>query len=94
MNLTEEQKKNEALDLLEATRPIVISAAKTIAYEIAIKNGRVTSTEVLEKLRSNGHNPDIFDKRFMGAVFRKGWIRIGYEESGSHKRPVSVWTLS
>jgi hypothetical protein len=63
-----------------------------IANMLFMQHGRVTSTEVLEVMRE--HHPELLedvDPRFMGCVFRRGWRRIGYEDSGSHRRPVSIW---
>lgn len=69
----------------------LVEVAKRYALALAQKNGRVSSTDVLEAMRQAGYEVDKAEKRFMGAVFRKDWKRIGYENSGSHNRPVSVW---
>lgn len=94
MGPSEEEKRDRILDLLEATRGNLIDAAKKVAERIHAKRGRVTSTDVLKVLRSHPKWAAVVasvDPRFMGPVFRKGWVRIGYEPSGSHQRPVSVW---
>jgi len=85
--------RDSALTLLQATRADIIAKAMGIAVRLAKKNGSVTSTEVLERLRDEGCDPDQFDKRFIGVIFRYGWKRIGFKPLGSHKRPVSVWQL-
>lgn len=89
--------RDRALDLLEEHRAPMIEMAKMIAEWIAKKKGRVTSTDVICELRARGYGEllDSVDKRFLGAVFRagKGWKRIGFESTGSHRRPVSIWRL-
>lgn len=89
------KKRNVALDLLEETRAELIDCARKVALKIVNKNGSVTSTEVLIEMHDLGMTSklDTVDKRFMGAVFRNGWTRKGYENLGSHGRPVSVWML-
>jgi phage FluMu protein Com len=85
--------KETAINLLEATRAELIAEAKVIAADLCSVRGRVTSTAVLEVMR-RGRYADMLsdvDARFMGAVFRSGWKRVGYEPLGSHCRPVSVW---
>ena len=87
--------RDEALDLLQASRAELIAEARTIADIIHRQNGRVTAVEVLAfmgELDETKRRLRIVDRRFVGVVFRKGWKRIGYENAGSHKRPVSVWT--
>jgi hypothetical protein len=91
--MKERAKKERALELLSAHREQRIIAARAIAKEIHDRQGAVTSPQVIAELRRRGFEPDEEDKRFMGAVFRAGWKRIGYEPSGSHCRPVSVWVL-
>lgn len=92
----EHAKRDRVLDALQQTRADLIAAADTVARRLCAQNGQVTSTEVFDELRVQGHGPklDQVDPRFMGAVFRKGngWNRIGFEPIGSHGRPVAVWT--
>lgn len=89
----------EILDTLEGCRAEIIREAKSCAEEFAKKFGRVTSPEVLSFLKVQPffqrYGIDDVDPRFMGCVFRdrKKWKRIGYENSGSHHRPVSIWKL-
>lgn len=85
--------RDRALDLLEAHRGPLVSAARRIAIEIERTLGRVSSPEVLRELRRRGYDIDSSDRRFMGAVFREGWVRIGWEPTGSHCRPVPIWKL-
>jgi hypothetical protein len=89
--------RDRALDLLEEKRSGLVSIAREIALRIAKEKGRVTSSEVISALRDSGYGDaiDRVDKRFMGAVFRsnKGWSRIGFENAGSHRRPISIWRL-
>lgn len=89
----EARKRDRALDLLETYRGDLVDAARAVAEEIAGRVGHVTSPEVLAELRERGLGEalDSVDRRFMGAVFRKGWRRVGLDNSGSHRRPVSVW---
>lgn len=85
--------KQYALDLHELTKPDLIHEAKQAAMRVAQQRGTVTSTQVLDDMRANGLAKQLqgVDLRFMGAVFRSGWVRVGYTNTGSHKRPVSVW---
>jgi hypothetical protein len=92
---TEAEARDAALDMLAAVRCELVMAAREAALQLAAANGRVTSTEVFAKLRAEGWGPKIAeaDPRWMGVVFRTkaGWERIGWETTGSHKRPVAVW---
>lgn len=85
--------RDEALDLLEQTRGELIDAARQVALRIAKEQGVVSSTEVFSELETTALKAkmDQVDPRWMGAVFRKGWERVGFESTGSHRRPVSVW---
>ncbi len=87
--------RDAALDLLEEHRAPLIEIARAVAQELAIRHGRVTSPDVVQELRARGYGDmiDAVDKRFMGAVFRSGngWERIGFENLGSHRQPISVW---
>ena len=90
-------KRDAALDLLQAQRSEIIGVALVIARRIAKRRGRVTSVQVFEQLRADGWGPRMMklDPRWMGPVFRagNGWVRDGYENTGSHKRPVAVWRI-
>jgi hypothetical protein len=92
----EDAKRDFALDLLEKTRSSLISAARTEAHAIYVTNGRVTSVEVMAAMKAAGHGAAManVDPRWMGAVFRKGegWVRVGWEQTGSHSRPVAIWS--
>lgn len=87
--LEELEKKEEVLNQLAESRRELITRAKEIALEIYEREGTVSSPQVLAVLREE--NPFDVDPRFMGAVFRKGWLRVGWTTAGSHGRPVSVW---
>ena len=91
----EKNKRDVALDLLARTRKELIGAAKQWARYLVRANGRVTSPEVLKSLRDNGWGDhlDQVDRRFMGVVFRKGWRRIGWTNSGSQARPGPIWEM-
>lgn len=90
----ERKKRDSSLDRLEVTRSYLINLAKDFALRLFRAKGCVTSSEVLFLLRSEVPEMlDGIDPRFMGAVFRNGWVRIGYEPLGSHCRPVAVWRL-
>ena len=54
---------------------------------------RVPRRRQLTLLREEGYGPELdrIDLRFMGAVFRKGWRRVGWVPTGSHARPVAIW---
>lgn len=87
--LEELEEKEKVLNQLAESRRELISRAKEIALEICEREGTVSSPQVLAVLREE--NPFDVDPRFMGAVFRKGWLRVGWTTAGSHGRPVSVW---
>jgi hypothetical protein len=92
----ERRKRDRALDLLEGSRGAIVEAAHSVALELCETTGRVTSPDVLAELKARGFDELLegVDPRFMGAVFRagRGWRRLGFENKGSHARPVSVWT--
>lgn len=92
--LMEMRGRDAALDLFETFRPQLLAEARTIALQFAKEKGRVTSSEVIERMVAKFPQAMAsVDHRFMGGVFRGGWERIGFEPSGSHCRPVSVWKL-
>ena len=86
--------RDAALDLLRRYRAGLIRRGREIALQIAAEKGEVTSTDVLCRLEDEDA-PGLHevDHRFMGAVFARGWIRVGFTPQGSHCRPVSVWKL-
>lgn len=92
----EAQGRDQALNLIEHHRSDIVGMARAIAADIDSVRKRVTSPEVLAELRRLGYSQalDQYDRRFMGAVFRagSGWKRIGWEPTGSHCRPVAIWT--
>lgn len=70
--------------------------AKVLASEIAACEGTVTGPQVAAELRRLGiydsNDPaDPRDARFMGAVFRRGWVQVGTSRTGSHNRTVPIW---
>ena len=93
---TEAEQRDVALALLEQHRATAIRLGRRAAEFIYAERGRVTSVEVLAHLRAQGHGPmiDGLDARWMGAVFRSGsgWRRVGWEPTGSHCRPVAIWS--
>lgn len=90
----EKRKRDDALDLLALYRRQLIGRAKEIALDFVKKNGTVTAPQIVRQLKSE-HAVGInqVDLRFMGCVFRKGWIRRGFINQGSHCQPISVWAL-
>jgi len=89
--------RDEALEALDAARADLIAEARKIAHQLARQRGRVTSVEVFQAMYSYGYEDKLraVDGRFMGCVFRTGeWVRVKWESTGSHKRPVAVWTLA
>ena len=93
---TEMDKRDEALDSLEAARDELIAVAKSIAYQLAREHGTVTSPQVIAEMKRLGWGDRLaeVDLRFMGVVFRRGWQRKGWatgKEGGSHARPVAIW---
>lgn len=97
MSLEQETRERDAaLNLLEQIREELVVKAKAIAVRIAHVQGRVTSVEVSRELwRDYPEAMQGVDARFLGCVFRDGgqWERLGWESTGSHRRPVAIWRL-
>ncbi len=93
---TEGDARDAALALLKEHRAELIAKARSVATEIALASGTVTSTAVFEEMRKRGYGDAMarVDPRWMGVVFQKGWERAGWDSSGSHKRPVAIWKIS
>lgn len=93
---TEREKRDDVLDALAECRARAVALAREAAVAIERERGSVTSPQVLARLRERGHGPllDSIDRRFMGVVFNRGWERVGWENAGSHARPVAVWRRS
>lgn len=92
----EEAARDSALDNLEAYRGALCEVGRETAIELAQQRGRVTSVEVFSEMRARGYDEamDSVDPRWMGVVFReKIWRRRGWEQTGSHRRPVAIWEL-
>lgn len=92
--------RDAALDRLAVTRAARITTATSIALAIWKEKGEVSSTDVWAEIRRQAMEDqgmtwllvDDADPRWIGAVFRRGWRRLRWEATGSHKRPVAVWT--
>lgn len=93
----EEAARDQALDQLEKWRSGLVEIGREVAIQIARQRKRVTSVEVFAQMRAQGYDEalDACDPRWMGAVFRETdvWQREGWETTGSHKRPVAIWSL-
>ena len=94
--LSREEQRDAALSKLAQSRTELVEKSREIAIRLADQKGTVTSTEVFAVLEAEltGELLKTFkevDPRFMGVVFRSGWVRVGLTSSGSHARPVSVW---
>lgn len=97
--MSQAEKRDEALRNLEDHRAWLIATARQIAVEIAQAQGTVTSPEVARVLQERwpGCLSGV-DTRFLGAVFRTSqgdcpFTPVGWTNTGSHARPVRVWTL-
>ena len=91
---TEELALEEVLNQHEIRHYKLVELARITARRIAELRGTVTGPQVLKMLKnSKAEGIDDVDPRFLGAVFRNGWIRVGFSPEGSHRRPVSVWRL-
>lgn len=90
---TEIEQRDGIFDALERYRAKAVALGREAAEAIACENGTVTSTQVIGRLREQGHGPllDSIDLRALGPVFRKGWKRVGWEPAGSRGRNVAVW---
>lgn len=92
----EREARDLALDMLERTRAELIAIGKAAAVVLVARNGKVTSTDVRKYMVERGYGDKMakVDPRWLGTLFRRGWTRVGYETTGSHGRPVSVWTAT
>jgi hypothetical protein len=88
--------RDGALDRLEELRSGLVEVAREVAIQLAKRRNRITSVEVFAALRAQGYDEslDAADPRWMGVVFREDiWQREGWETTGSHRRPVAIWSL-
>ena len=88
--------REAALDNLDRYRVGLVEIAREIAVRLAQRRSRITSVEVFAEMRAQGYDEalDAVDPRWMGAVFREEiWFREGWETTGSHRRPVAIWSL-
>lgn len=92
--------RDSVLDLFEQTRGDLVDLGYKLALQLCQQNGEVTSVQVFDALNMAAQSDPALklklssvDPRWMGAVFResRGWERMGWVSSGSHKRPVAVW---
>lgn len=93
---SEQEARDDALDQLKRWRSGLVEVGRDIAIRIAQQRKRVTSVEVFAEMRAQGYDDalDACDPRWMGAVFNEDiWQREGWEQTGSHKRPVAIWSL-
>lgn len=70
-----------------------VALAKESALRLAREHGTVTSPDVVADLKSRGQWFTGLDPRLMGAVFQRGWVRVGMVRGGSHGRPVALWEM-
>lgn len=94
----EEVARDRALDNFEASSASLVARGRAVAIEIARRCGVVTSPQVMRALQQEAAGDEWLagklaaaDPRWLGAVFRSGWIRSGWSSTGSHKRPVPIW---
>lgn len=91
----ETRARDQALRRLTETRVDWIDYAFRVAVGLAKKNGRVTSTDVLDELKKDPQTSaelQKVDPRFMGPVFhRPCWRRVGWSNRASHGRPIPIW---
>jgi hypothetical protein len=94
---TEAGERDRILKSIRKRSRELTNHAFEVAARISRERGMVTSTEVLLVLRLDPEWRDIVaekDARFMGVVFRRNcWTRMGFDQSGSHGRMVSIWRL-
>ena len=101
---TEEQKRDEGIDQVSGKYLDLVAAGFPIALQICAEKGRVTSVEVGAAMEADSRYATRMawvapgktepERRWLGAIFRRGngWKRIGFESTGSHARPVAIWT--
>lgn len=100
----EQEKKKTILELLEKRSPEFVTEARTLARFFCTDHDRgmrlygvpytVTADDLWEFMdferNCTGNN------RIMGAVFRKGFIRVGNRQSrikGHHAYEIKLWTI-
>lgn len=100
----EESKRDDGIDRVSGKYADLVAAAIPIALRICAEKGRVTSVEVGAEMEADSRYAARMawvppgkkepERRWLGAVFRRGngWKRIGFESTGSHARPVAIWT--
>jgi len=96
MDMTAEAaERDRIIGELTQKRSHLVTVAKQVADQLAAV-GTVTSIQVRDRMREMGYGPamDAVDPRWIGALFRVGWYRVGYVPEGSHCRPVAVWSRS
>jgi hypothetical protein len=98
----EEAKKNSGIEQVSKGYADLIAAGIPIAMRICEERGRVTSVEVEAEMLSDSRYASRMaeipvgettpERRWLGHIFQRGgWKRFGYEPTGSHGRPVSIW---
>ena len=89
------ERRDRALGLHEKkeTGAEFLARAKAVAEHLAYKNGSVTVDEVRAVI---GPPPEECDSRIMGSIFRRGWVKVGYETSRrgvNNGRPIARFAL-
>jgi hypothetical protein len=86
-----EELKQEALDLLEQHRKRWLTEARDYANDLYRAARRpITSDDIWD----GWPPPEGVDSKVMGAVFRGGWVPVGYTQTkraSSHARPIRMW---
>ncbi len=86
--------KQQAFNLFEATRRMVLDDARLVATKFCVANGQVTIDDVRKEVQL----PKGMDGRVFGAVFKgKEWKKVGYTQTqirSSHGRPISIFTFA
>ena len=74
------ERRDAALDLHEKTETGAeyLARARAAAVHLAAKNGTVSVDDVRAVC---GNPPPDADPRIMGSIFRRGWRKVGYENS-------------
>jgi hypothetical protein len=95
------ESSDEALALLAKRRAKLITVGRTTARRIAAEHGIVHARNVRERMVEDGtYDPDMMD-RWLGAVFRTGfvwtgdWHEYSYTDNqrSCHSNRIKVWKL-
>jgi hypothetical protein len=92
MSALGKQLRDNQLNLFESQNSDFIEQCRAVARQLAAQNGEVTVDEVRDLVPL----PENRSAKAYGAVFKKGFKKIGYvttKRASSHGRPIAQWIL-